>query len=94
MSTYMDNQKGYVLDRTHISRLVYIYIYVEETNSVFWYECEASRLVPNQNVNISRNITIKNAEQEKPKKSPCWICLLYTSPSPRDRSLSRMPSSA
>ena len=25
---------------------------------------------------------------------PDWICLLYTSPSPRDRSLSRMPSSA
>ena len=24
----------------------------------------------------------------------CGICLLYTSPSPRDRSLSRMPSSA
>ena len=24
----------------------------------------------------------------------CMICLLYTSPSPRDRSLSRMPSSA
>ena len=24
----------------------------------------------------------------------CHICLLYTSPSPRDRSLSRMPSSA
>ena len=24
----------------------------------------------------------------------CVICLLYTSPSPRDRSLSRMPSSA
>ena len=24
----------------------------------------------------------------------CFICLLYTSPSPRDRSLSRMPSSA
>ena len=23
-----------------------------------------------------------------------WDCLLYTSPSPRDRSLSRMPSSA
>ena len=23
-----------------------------------------------------------------------WSCLLYTSPSPRDRSLSRMPSSA
>ena len=24
----------------------------------------------------------------------CYICLLYTSPSPRDRSVSRMPSSA
>ena len=26
--------------------------------------------------------------------SPLWICLLYTSPSPRDATLSRMPSSA
>ena len=25
---------------------------------------------------------------------PCLICLLYTSPSPRDRTRSRMPSSA
>ena len=25
---------------------------------------------------------------------PLWICLLYTSPSPRDATLSRMPSSA
>ena len=24
----------------------------------------------------------------------CWPCLLYTSPSPRDRTRSRMPSSA
>ena len=26
--------------------------------------------------------------------SLCWFCLLYTSPSPRDRTRSRMPSSA
>ena len=26
--------------------------------------------------------------------TPIWICLLYTSPSPRDATLSRMPSSA
>ena len=25
---------------------------------------------------------------------PCWTCLLYTSPSPRDKHRSRMPSSA
>ena len=24
----------------------------------------------------------------------CWVCLLYTSPSPRDRQKCRMPSSA
>ena len=28
------------------------------------------------------------------KDSQCFICLLYTSPSPRDRTRSRMPSSA
>ena len=28
------------------------------------------------------------------QKTQGWSCLLYTSPSPRDRSLSRMPSSA
>ena len=28
------------------------------------------------------------------KAVTCYSCLLYTSPSPRDRSLSRMPSSA
>ena len=27
-------------------------------------------------------------------KDNVWICLLYTSPSPRDRTRSRMPSSA
>ena len=27
-------------------------------------------------------------------ESPIWTCLLYTSPSPRDRQKSRMPSSA
>ena len=34
----------------------------------------------------SRCLNCKNAQ--------CMNCLLYTSPSPRDRSLSRMPSSA
>ena len=29
-----------------------------------------------------------------PKLVPSWTCLLYTSPSPRDRQKSRMPSSA
>ena len=33
-------------------------------------------------------------ETKKPKKDPYRVCLLYTSPSPRDQRGSRMPSSA
>ena len=33
-------------------------------------------------------------ELELTRKSPAYPCLLYTSPSPRDRTRSRMPSSA
>ena len=29
-----------------------------------------------------------------PDEADSWVCLLYTSPSPRDATLSRMPSSA
>ena len=32
--------------------------------------------------------------EESNKRALAWICLLYTSPSPRDGLLSRMPSSA
>ena len=31
---------------------------------------------------------------EQPATARYWLCLLYTSPSPRDDELSRMPSSA
>ena len=34
------------------------------------------------------------AQQYLGKGRPVYICLLYTSPSPRDATLSRMPSSA
>ena len=41
------------------------------------------------------NKDLKNdAQMEKKKKSRNRTCLLYTSPSPRDATLSRMPSSA
>ena len=38
-----------------------------------------------------RTVVISDDEQGPAQK---YACLLYTSPSPRDRSLSRMPSSA
>ena len=39
-------------------------------------------------------VTQKNSEVDDPKKNDVFSCLLYTSPSPRDRTRSRMPSSA
>ena len=41
------------------------------------------------------NVNVKNWKSLiKPAKLDVKICLLYTSPSPRDRTRSRMPSSA
>ena len=44
----------------------------------------------------NRTIKIKNYDdfQANHTDAPNWLCLLYTSPSPRDLSTSRMPSSA
>ena len=44
----------------------------------------------------ANNIVAKypKGKQQSAVMALLYICLLYTSPSPRDRSLSRMPSSA
>ena len=41
---------------------------------------------PRDSIEITSNLS--------PKTAHCYVCLLYTSPSPRDRQKSRMPSSA
>ena len=47
------------------------------------------------NNNFAISLKSKNVDVDKLlPMAKQWICLLYTSPSPRDRSLSRMPSSA
>ena len=51
-----------------------------------WYE----KQVPNQYQKCAQEIGIKWV----PVMGTKWVCLLYTSPSPRDRTRSRMPSSA
>ena len=43
---------------------------------------------------IFHNIDLKDLDSLKPIMAGVEICLLYTSPSPRDRQKSRMPSSA
>ena len=40
------------------------------------------------------NVLVSGGDQEEDLIADGWTCLLYTSPSPRDRTRSRMPSSA
>ncbi|WDT36770.1 hypothetical protein PVA38_10965 [Streptococcus pneumoniae D39] len=48
-----------------------------------------------QAINQSCNLNFSFLFQSKiNNSSPSFFCLLYTSPSPRDRTRSRMPSSA
>ena len=47
-----------------------------------------------QNIETYRVIRAKTRRVIKTSKRHSWHCLLYTSPSPRDRTRSRMPSSA
>ena len=59
-----------------------------------------SRIITNPPFGKKSSIAIVNEEGELEKESSSyerqdfWPCLLYTSPSPRDLSTSRMPSSA
>ena len=48
-------------------------------------------------LHLARNTdqrTATSAIAEEQRIPPSFLCLLYTSPSPRDRTRSRMPSSA
>ena len=53
---------------------------------------------PSKHVGLGNQDTVAGRLQEEPDERAfgvdVGVCLLYTSPSPRDRSLSRMPSSA
>ena len=47
-----------------------------------------------QNLTIKGRVTDTSQEAIIAANVSLWTCLLYTSPSPRDRQKSRMPSSA
>ena len=59
----------------------------KETVERDWYVIDATNKV------LGR-LSTEIADMLRGKKKPCYTCLLYTSPSPRDATLSRMPSSA
>ena len=53
----------------------------------------AKKLYPNK-VELTLAELVRANKEFGHKYEPQWFCLLYTSPSPRDRTRSRMPSSA
>ena len=46
------------------------------------------------NINLEELAEVRPPQSQVPSLSQVYPCLLYTSPSPRDATLSRMPSSA
>ena len=51
-------------------------------------------LLENQSENVFNTVTLFKSWTINDVIGHLYICLLYTSPSPRDATLSRMPSSA
>ena len=58
-----------------------------------WFESLVGRAVTISRTHKKKTEFI-TGEVEEFEPGEGWICLLYTSPSPRDRTRSRMPSSA
>ena len=65
---------------------------VEDNSKVIDIGCGNGELL--NFLSKNKNSKIQGLEINQKKVNKCVSCLLYTSPSPRDRTRSRMPSSA
>ena len=64
-------------------------LYPDANKSADWFQ-----KLPNETVEQTLSFYITALAQQRAGQIWVWDCLLYTSPSPRDRQKSRMPSSA
>ena len=80
--TLMLDMDGTVLDLSYDSHI--------------WLKIIPEKLAEKRDIPITSAISFMNEHVTRMKNTLEWycICLLYTSPSPRDLSTSRMPSSA
>ena len=68
---------------------------IKDTEKLKFINEEHSILKDQLNKNVKSDQKLNELfETLKKINAKLWICLLYTSPSPRDSNLSRMPSSA
>ena len=75
-----------------------LYAIAETSGQQFWFEVDKYYDIDRLNAKEKEKITIDKILLIKDKDNISlgqpYVCLLYTSPSPRDRQKSRMPSSA
>ena len=85
---------------TDIGKTLISSFFVKGLNSFYWkpiqsgIESQTDSQTVEKLAQVSKEKIIKEAYVFTKPLSPHWACLLYTSPSPRDRTRSRMPSSA
>ena len=65
-----------------------------ENRYMVWIDLEMTGLDPEVERIIEIATILTDGELNIVAEGPVFCCLLYTSPSPRDRTRSRMPSSA
>ena len=73
-----------VVDRDGLNIIHYIVMFGDDE------KCESQLIKLSQETNVESLINKRDVDGD----TPLHVCLLYTSPSPRDGLLSRMPSSA
>ena len=70
------------------------YVFDIETNG-FLHSCDTVHCIVLKDIDTGEILTLDNdSAVKKLEEADLIVCLLYTSPSPRDRTRSRMPSSA
>ena len=85
---------AYTSERKQFDRVIASFQAVSHRAADCFIDLECLRLVNQQAaINLNSNLDCEN-DALVAKIWASNACLLYTSPSPRDRSLSRMPSSA
>ena len=65
-----------------------------ETIDYLWEDAENIRVVLDGELDIGKDSKLKAISEIAANQDQLGVCLLYTSPSPRDQRGSRMPSSA
>ena len=86
------------MDKGKLDHIVSEYIrYLEEKSKTYDYEIDWEQSLARHEEHtefLVEQMNLSNDPEGKQYYRDCLFCLLYTSPSPRDGLLSRMPSSA